>query len=183
LDCGVGSVRGDSKTKKKTDFSDKVGVFLFVLRESDYIFPEIIVSTFVGLAGVFQLGDGGILLLLLSKVLGEGQSVVFFFGISVSARTTLWFVVISCGSGSGRVDGGIPSVCSSSSGRAPSICRGVTACTGPVGGGCRVGVPVVCARLDCGIYSGSLLSLEFGVAIIATPGLMDLLVGVAGMGG
>jgi hypothetical protein len=42
-----------------TNFSDKVGVFLFVLgKKRDSVFPEIITSTFVGLASVFQLGDG-----------------------------------------------------------------------------------------------------------------------------
>ena len=41
---------------------------------------------------------------------------------------------------------------------------------------------MVSARLGCSIYGGSLLSLEFVIAIIATPTLMNFLVGVTGMG-
>ena len=173
-----------------TNFSDKVGVFLFVLGKRDSVFPEIIASTFVGLASVFQLGDGRFLLLLLSKVLGECQGVILFFWFSVPARTTLWFAVISCRGGNG-IAGSTPIICSSSSSRsarAPRICRGIGGtCSGPVascigGSDCRAGVPVVCVRLDCSIYGGGLLSVEFGIAIVATPALMNLLVGVAGMG-
>jgi hypothetical protein len=116
--------------------------------------------------------------------LGEGQGVILFFWFSVPARTTLWFVVIRCRGGN-RIVGG-PRVCSSNSNssignaRGPGVYRGIGTCTGPVSG--RNGVPLVCARLDCSIYTGSLLSLEFGVAIVTTPALMDLLVRVACIG-
>jgi hypothetical protein len=48
LGTGLGSGLG---------FSDKIGVFLFIFGKRDCVFPEIITSTFVGLASVFQLGD------------------------------------------------------------------------------------------------------------------------------
>ena len=57
MDFGTKSVKGDSKKRKKTNFSDKVGVFLFIFGKRDCVFPEIITSTFVSLASVFQLRD------------------------------------------------------------------------------------------------------------------------------
>jgi hypothetical protein len=85
--------------------ANKVGIRLFVLGKRDDIFPEVVVSTLVGLAGVLQFGDDGVLFLLLSEVLVEGEGVVVLLGLAFSARAALGF-----GIGGAICSGSSPSV-------------------------------------------------------------------------
>jgi len=158
------------KEGEKTYLANKVGILLFVLGKGDGIFPDVVVCSFVGLASVFELGDEAVLFLLLSDILVEGEGIVVLLWLALSARAAFGFSGIGIG------------------GRSSSVCR-----DGPsVGGGCRssspvtrssarIGAPLV-GRLCSGIYLCGSFGFEFSVAIGTAPGLLDLLVRVAGMG-
>ena len=144
---------------------------LFVLGKGDGIFPDVVVCSLVGLAGVFELGDEAVLFLLLSDVLVEGEGVVVLLGLALSARAAFGFGSIGVG-GSRR---------SSIGGDGPGVCGG---CRGgsPVGGGSSAGIGAPLVGLCSSIYLCGSLGLEFSVAIGAAPRLLDLLVRVTGMG-
>jgi hypothetical protein len=157
----------------ETYLANKVGVLLFVLGKGDGIFPDVVVCSLVGLAGVFKLGDEAILFLLLSDVLVEGEGIVVLLGLALSARAAFGFGSIGFG-GSRR----------SSIGRdGPSVCRGCRS-SSPISSsssGARIGAPLV-GGLYSSIYRCGSLGFKFSVAIGAAPGLLDLLVRVTGMG-
>lgn len=145
----------------RTDLSNKVSLLLLVLGEGDGILEDVI-GAIVGLAGL-ELGDNGVLVLLLGKVLVEGEGVVLLLGLSVPAGTTLRLGLCVGGFGGNR--GG------------PGVGGGFGTC--PVGGG-GLAAPLCASCLGGGIYDSSLLGLELGVAVIASPGLVELLVRIAG---
>jgi hypothetical protein len=156
--------------------ANKVGILFLVLGERDGTL-EGVLSAVVGLAGGLQLGDSGVLLLLLGKVLLEGQGVVLLLGLSLAAGAT--FPGLTFGGGSSGVSGRSgPSIDVGIRGRGgPSVDAGSRS-TPVTSGSSRVAGPVVCSGLDSGICSSSLLYLELGVAFVTTPGLVDLLVRV-----
>jgi len=67
----------------KKHLADEIREGILVLGERDGIFPDALVSTFVGRAGGLELGKSDVFVLLLSQVLVEGEGVVVFFGITL----------------------------------------------------------------------------------------------------
>lgn len=121
--------------------------------------PDGVVCAFVGLAGLKFGNDGRFLFLLLGKILLEGEGIILFLFLVATAAIRLFTFAVDLGRGgflSGRC--------------APTIASGVSL---------TEAAPVVGVRFFGGIISSCLFYLELGVAIITTPGLMDLLVRVA----
>jgi hypothetical protein len=145
--------------------SDVICSFLFVLCERNSTLPDVI-GTFVGLADAFQLGNGSVLLFLLSKVLIEGQSVVLFFSFFVLAATGAFgFGFAFSRSGCSICNGsGFPSVSVGLS-YTPAIGNSTTT----PGVGCFGG----------SVIGSSFLGLKFSVAVVSAPRIVDLLVGIA----
>lgn len=121
--------------------SDKVIDLSLLLVQGDGTLPEIVTGALVGLANALELRNGGLLGLLLSSVLLEGEGVVL-----------LLLFLAGLARGSGALSGS--SLAFDGGGNLGS-CVGV----------------------------GSLLLLELGVALIASPALVDLLLGIGLSGG
>ena len=120
-----------------------------------------VVCTFVGLAALKFGNDAGFLFLLLGQVLLEGKGVVLL--LFLVATAALGFFVANGLSRGGFVGRRcIPTVTAASG----SVTRDT-----PV-----VGVGIGFLN---GIISSCLFYLEFGVAIVTTPGLMDLFARIA----
>lgn len=136
-----------------THLADEVcAVLLVLLGDNDGILPDAVISL-VRLTGL-ELGDNlkfGFLLLL--EILVQSQGVVFF--LSLTTRAT--FSLVGLGS---------------------TFRRNSTLLSGSVPG--RVS-GLAAGGLDLSVGLGSGLSLELGVAFVATPALMNLLVGIAGI--
>jgi hypothetical protein len=148
-----------ARLRSRFGLANKVGVLLLTLGESNSILEDVI-STIVSLADL-ELGNNGILLLLLSEVFLESEGVVLLFRLALPARAALGLGLGVSGRGSPGFSRSI------SSGSTPSIS----------GSGISAGVgPVVGTSFNGSICGSSLLDLELGVSVIATPGLVDLLV-------
>ena len=153
--------------ERETYLANKVGTLFFVFCKGDGIFPDVIVCSLVGPAGVFELGDEAVLFLLLSEILVKGEGIVVLFWLAFSARAAFGLGSIGIGGRRGGIGCDGPSI--------GGGCR----CTSPVSSrGGRIGAPLV-GRLYSSIYRCGSLGLEFSVAVCAAPGLLDLLVRVA----
>jgi hypothetical protein len=155
----------------ETYLANKVGILLFVLGKGDGIFPDVVVCSLVGLAGVFKLGDEAVLFLLLSEILVEGKGIVVLLGLAFSARAAFGFSSIALGCRRGSIGGWSPSVGGGWRSSTPVSSRSSASIDGPFVGG-----------LCSSIYLCGSLGFEFSVAVGASPGLLDLLVRVAGSG-
>jgi len=133
--------------------------FSVAFLETSSASPDGVVCAFVGLAGLEFGNDGRFLFLLLGKILVEGEGIIFFLFLVATAAIRLFIFAVDLGRGGFL------------SGRCAPIATGVSVTeASPVG----VGVGFL-----GGIISGCFFYFELCVAIITTPGLMDLLVRVA----
>jgi hypothetical protein len=167
---------------KDSYLADKVSILVLLL-ERDNILPDIGISTFIRFASALQFGNDGLPFLLLSQVLFESQSIVFLLWLSLSAWAAFRLVAFRRGSGS---------VCSWSSpgvgiscriGSTPGVGGGGSIWSTPFTGGSLRGVCAPFVRsstFGSSVVCSGFLGLELGVAVIATPRLMEFLVRVTG---
>jgi hypothetical protein len=163
-----------------TNLANKVCILLLVLFER-YSIPPNVLSAVVGFPDTFELRHN-VVILLLGEVLIKGQCVVLLLGFAALSLAT-WLISFGGASRRGRCRFGVGS---GSSCLPPGIVIGRSSVCAPVVArslGTTPSIVVrggpVCGTFSNGVVGGSLFCFTFGVSIVTTPRLVDLLIRIA----